>query len=55
VLVPRGYHTVATMPGHECYYLNVMAGARRAWNFQVDPAYAGLMNWRKPLVAGGSG
>jgi 5-deoxy-glucuronate isomerase len=54
VLVPRGYHTVAAMPGHECYYLNVMAGPTRAWNFQVDPAYAALMNWRKPAVAGGS-
>ena len=54
VLVPRGYHTVAAMPGHECYYLNVMAGPGRAWNFQIDPAYAGLMNWRKPAVAGGS-
>ncbi|MER3405373.1 MAG: 5-deoxy-glucuronate isomerase [Chloroflexota bacterium] len=55
VLVPRGYHTVAAMPGHECYYLNVMAGPGRAWNVQVGPAYAGLMNWRKPPVAGGSG
>jgi 5-deoxy-glucuronate isomerase len=53
VLVPRGYHTVAATPGHDCYYLNVMAGPTRAWNFQVDPAYAALMTWRKPAVAGG--
>jgi 5-deoxy-glucuronate isomerase len=53
VLVPRGYHTVATTPGHDCYYLNVMAGPSRAWNFQVDPDYLGLMNWQKPAIAGG--
>jgi 5-deoxy-glucuronate isomerase len=53
VLVPRGYHTVATTPGHDCYYLNVMAGPSRAWNFQIDPCYLGLMNWQKPAVAGG--
>lgn len=51
VLVPRGYHPVAALPGHECYYLNVMAGPTRAWNFQVDPRYAHLMNWQKPEVA----
>jgi 5-deoxy-glucuronate isomerase len=48
VLVPRGYHVVANTPGHECYYLNVMAGVGRAWNFSLDPAYASLMNWQKP-------
>jgi 5-deoxy-glucuronate isomerase len=53
VLVPRGYHTVAAIPGHDCYYLNVMAGHTRAWNFRVDPAFAALMTWRKPAVAGG--
>jgi 5-deoxy-glucuronate isomerase len=53
VLVPRGFHTVATTPGHDCYYLNVMAGPSRAWNFQVDPDYLGLMNWQKPAIAGG--
>lgn len=48
VLVPRGYHVVANSPGHECYYLNVMAGVGRVWNFTLDPAYAALMNWAKP-------
>ena len=47
VLVPRGYHVVANTPGHECYYLNVMAGVGRVWNFSLDPAYASLMNWQK--------
>ncbi|MBX6770162.1 MAG: 5-deoxy-glucuronate isomerase [Chloroflexi bacterium] len=51
ILVPRGYHVVAATPGHDCYYLNVMAGPTRAWNFQVDPDYAHLMNWQKPEVA----
>ncbi len=50
VLVPRGYHVVANTPGHECYYLNVMAGVGRAWNFTLDPAYASLLNWSKPAV-----
>ncbi len=50
VLVPRGYHVVANTPGHECYYLNVMAGIGRAWNFSLDPAYASLLNWSKPAV-----
>ncbi|HEY3063363.1 MAG TPA: 5-deoxy-glucuronate isomerase [Chloroflexota bacterium] len=47
VLVPRGYHVVANTPGHECYYLNVMAGTSRVWNFTLDPAYKELMNWQK--------
>ena len=55
VIVPRGYHPVAAMPGYDCYYLNVMAGPARAWNFSVDPRYAWLMNWKKPAVAGGEG
>jgi 5-deoxy-glucuronate isomerase len=50
VLVPRGYHVVANTPGHECYYLNVMAGIGRAWTFSLDPAYASLLNWSKPAV-----
>jgi 5-deoxy-glucuronate isomerase len=45
VLVPRGYHVVAASPGHDCYYLNVMAGPNREWRFTVDPDHAWLMNW----------
>ena len=51
VLVPRGYHVVAASPGHACYYLNVMAGRGRAWNFTLDPDYAALLDWQKPAVA----
>ncbi|MEH3046942.1 5-deoxy-glucuronate isomerase [Sphingomonas adhaesiva] len=42
VLVPRGYHPVAAAHGYDLYYLNVMAGPRRAWRFTTDPAFAWL-------------
>lgn len=38
VLVPRGYHPVGAAHGYNLYYLNVMAGPRRAWRFTNDPA-----------------
>lgn len=40
VLVPRGYHMVASPPGFATYYLNVMAGHHRAWRYTLDPDYA---------------
>lgn len=43
VLVPRGYHVVSAPPGCDLYYLNVMAGPQRAWNYQVDPAFHRLL------------
>jgi 5-deoxy-glucuronate isomerase len=54
VLVPAGYHPVGVPAGYDCYYLNVMAGPKRAWNFTVDPDHAWLMNWdpAAPLAAG---
>jgi len=33
VLVPKGYHPVATVHGYDSYYLNVMAGPTRVWKF----------------------
>lgn len=33
VKVPRGYHPVATIAGYNSYYLNVMAGPTRKWQF----------------------
>lgn len=42
VLVPRGYHTVSAAPGYDLYYLNVMAGRRRAWQVTFDPAHERL-------------
>lgn len=43
VLVPRGYHVVSAAPGFDNYYLNVMAGPHRVWNYQVDPAFHHLL------------
>lgn len=43
VLVPKGYHVVSAAPGFELYYLNVMAGPQRAWNYRVDPAFHRLL------------
>lgn len=37
VLVPEGYHPVGVPYGYTSYYLNVMAGPRRAWKFHNDP------------------
>jgi len=42
VLVPRGHHPCAAPHGVEMYYLNVMAGPRRAWRFQTHPAFVHL-------------
>lgn len=43
VLVPKGYHVVSAAPGCELYYLNIMAGPQRVWNYQVDPAFRRLL------------
>lgn len=37
VLVPRGHHPCGAPYGFEMYYLNVMAGPRRAWRFVPAP------------------
>lgn len=37
VLVPRGHHPCGAPYGYEMYYLNVMAGPRRAWRFVNHP------------------
>ena len=42
-LVPRGHHPVGAPYGYDLYYLNVMAGPRRAWRFQGDPEHAWLV------------
>jgi 5-deoxy-glucuronate isomerase len=55
VLVPRGYHVVAAVPGYDCYYLNIMAGPIRAWHFTVDPAHAWLMDWDPARPTGSQG
>jgi 5-deoxy-glucuronate isomerase len=44
VMVPRGYHPVCAPYGYESYYLNVMAGPRRVWQFHNDPRHAWLLD-----------
>tara|TARA_R110002167_G_scaffold220460_5_gene425080 strand:- start:14461 stop:15279 length:819 start_codon:yes stop_codon:yes gene_type:complete len=39
VMVPEGYHPVGVPHGYELYYLNVMAGPKRAWVFANDPEH----------------
>lgn len=40
VKVPRGYHPVATIAGYDNYYLNVMAGPVRKWQFSWEQDHA---------------
>lgn len=40
VIVPRGYHPVATIAGYDNYYLNVMAGPERRWLFTWEDDHA---------------
>ncbi|MCS4269620.1 5-deoxy-glucuronate isomerase [Raoultella sp. BIGb0132] len=40
VMVPRGYHPVATIAGYDNYYLNVMAGPVRLWKFTWEKDHA---------------
>ena len=42
-LVPRGHHPCGAPHGFDLYYLNVMAGPRRAWRFVPAPEVVGLM------------
>ena len=43
VLVPRGHHPCGAPHGYEMYYLNVMAGPRRAWRFEPDPHHEWIL------------
>ena len=42
-LVPRGYHPVAAVHGYDLYYLNVMAGPKRIWQFHNAVEHEWLM------------
>jgi len=44
VLVPEGYHPVASAPGYMTYYLNVLAGSAQTLANQDDPRYAWVKN-----------
>ncbi len=56
VLVPEGYHPVASPPGYTTYYLNFLAGSAQSLANVDDPAYAWVKStWlnkdpRVPLV-----
>ncbi|EFL89888.1 5-deoxy-glucuronate isomerase [Ahrensia sp. R2A130] len=39
VLVPKGHHPCGAPHGYDMYYLNVMAGPRRAWRFENHPEH----------------
>lgn len=43
VMVPRGYHPVVMPHGYDGYYLNVMAGPKRQWQFKNDPAHEWML------------
>jgi 5-deoxy-glucuronate isomerase len=43
VLVPKGYHPCAAAHGYDLYYLNVMAGPKRIWRFNTEPAHRWLL------------
>lgn len=51
VLVPRGYHPVSAPPGASVYYLNVMAGPKRAWHFTVDPDFSDVPGFSPPSLS----
>ncbi|POA48842.1 5-deoxy-glucuronate isomerase [Pseudomonas sp. MPR-ANC1] len=44
VVVPKGYHPVSVPFGYESYYLNVMAGPKRVWQFHNDPQHSWLLD-----------
>src|SRR5215212_3196522 len=48
VLVPEGYHPVASPPGYTTYYLNVLAGSAQSLANSEDPRYA----WVKETYKG---
>lgn len=57
ILVHEGYHTVATAPGTNAYYLNFLGGDVRPVTQVFDPAYAWVMDdWTgrpTPIPVGG--
>ncbi|MEI5994429.1 5-deoxy-glucuronate isomerase [Candidatus Enterococcus mansonii] len=43
VVVPEGYHPVGVPDGYDSYYLNVMAGPIRKWQFHNDPDHEWIL------------
>lgn len=44
VIVPKGYHPVGVPDGYDDYYLNVMAGPVREWDFHNEPKFEWLLD-----------
>lgn len=44
VIVPAGYHPVGVPDGYDSYYLNVMAGPVRKWQFNNDKDHEWIIN-----------
>ncbi|WP_314063902.1 5-deoxy-glucuronate isomerase [uncultured Vagococcus sp.] len=44
VVVPKGYHPVGVPDGYTSYYLNIMAGPTRKWQFHNDPDHEWILN-----------
>lgn len=49
VLVPEGYHPVASAPGYTTYYLNVLAGSAQSLANSEDPRYKWVRESYKSL------
>ncbi|AXK51140.1 5-deoxy-glucuronate isomerase [Spiroplasma alleghenense] len=44
ILVKKGYHPVSVPPGYNSYYLNIMAGPIKKWNFTNDLDHEWIIN-----------
>ncbi|MEP2530699.1 5-deoxy-glucuronate isomerase [Shimia sp.] len=44
MLVPKGYHPVSAPHGYELFYLNVMAGPKRAWHTTTAAEHVWLLD-----------
>ncbi|MEG0285949.1 MULTISPECIES: 5-deoxy-glucuronate isomerase [Vagococcus] len=44
VLVPKGYHPVSVPDGYDSYYLNIMAGPIKKWQFNNDKNHEWIIN-----------
>lgn len=43
VIVPKGYHPVAVPDGYDSYYLNIMAGPIKKWQFHNEAAHQWIL------------
>ncbi|MGM0126323.1 5-deoxy-glucuronate isomerase [Enterococcus sp. AZ194] len=44
VLVPRGYHPVSVPDGYRSYYLNIMAGPTKIWQFHNEKDHEWILD-----------